>query len=311
MTITHSKIVGVIGLGMLGASIVERLLNKGTKINVYNRSPSKAKSFESKGVKSFENPCSLANECDIIITCVTNFDSLKEIFFNKQGIADSNNSQLIIVDCTTIKPDQSLFCYELLKEKNGMTLLSAPVMGGPIDAKNGELLLMVSGDKKAYENIYDILIKISKNIFYLGEKNGISNSVKLALNLNIAAIYLALSEGIIFSMHSGIDPSVYLKIFNLSKLRTSISENKGIKILKNDFSPSFYLKHMFKDLNLVIETARALQLSLPITETSQKLFDKANTQDNLKDKDYSAIFQFLDGLNKYKADNQTKENIDL
>ena len=104
---------------------------------------------------------------------------------------------------------------------------------------------------KKFMIFYD---KISKNIFYLGEKNGISNSVKLALNLNIAAIYLALSEGIIFSMHSGIDPSVYLEIFNLSKLRTSISENKGIKILKKDFSPSFYLKHMLKDLNLVIET---------------------------------------------------------
>jgi len=77
----------------------------------------------------------------------------------------------------------------LLKEKKGMTLLSTPVMGGSIDAKNGKLLLMVSVDKKAYKKIYDILFKISKNIFYLGEKNGISNSVKLALNLNIAAIY--------------------------------------------------------------------------------------------------------------------------
>ena len=306
MTISHNKIVGVIGLGMLGASIVERLLSKDTKIKVYNRSPSKVKSFENKGVESFESPCSLANECDFIITCVTNFESLKEIFFNKQGIVDSNNSQLIIADCTTIRPDQSLICYELLKEKKGMTLLSTPVMGGPIDAKNGELLLMVSGDKKAYENIYDILFKISKNIFYLGEKNGISNSVKLALNLNIAAIYLALSEGIIFSMHSGIDPSVYLEIFNLSKLRTSISENKGIKILKKDFSPSFYLKHMLKDLNLVIETAKSLQLSLPVTEISQKLFDKASIQGNLKDKDYLAIFQFLDELNKYKVDKQTK-----
>ena len=122
----------------------------------------------------------------------------------------------------------------------------------------------------------------------------------MALNLNIAAIYLALSEGIIFSMHSGIDPSIYLKIFNFSKLRTSISENKGTKILKNDFSPSFYLKHMFKDLNLVIETAKSLKLSLPITEASHQLFGKANLQENLKDRDYSAIFQLLDELNKSK-----------
>jgi 3-hydroxyisobutyrate dehydrogenase len=299
MTLTHKK-TGVIGLGMLGASIADRLLNKGMEINVYNRSQSKVKSFESKGVKSFENPYSLANECDFIITCVADFESLKEILFSKQGIVESNNSQLIIADCTTIKPDQSLFCSKLLKEKKGMTLLSVPVMGDPFDAKNDELILMVSGDKKAYENVYTTLLKISKNIFYLGKENGISNSVKLALNLNIAAIYLALSEGIIFAMHSGIDPSIYLKIFNHSKLKSNISENKGIKILKNDFSPSFYLKHMFKDLNLVIETDKSLQLSLPVTETSRKLFSKANTQKNLKDKDYSAIFQLLDELNKSK-----------
>ena len=96
------KIVGIIGLGMLGASIAERLLNSGTKINMYNRDKTKLKVFENMGAKSFDNACSLANECDFIITCVTNFESLKDVLFNKQGIADSTNSQVIIADCTTV-----------------------------------------------------------------------------------------------------------------------------------------------------------------------------------------------------------------
>jgi 3-hydroxyisobutyrate dehydrogenase len=299
-TLSQNKEIGIIGLGNLGSSIAERLLNKGLRINTYNRNQTKRKEFENKGAKAFEDPKSLANRCDVIITCVSDFKSLKDIFFEKQGIIESNNSRLIIADCTTIRSDQSIYCSEILKEKKGMTLLSSPVMGGPFDAKNGELIAMVSGNRKAFENIQDILSIISKHTFYLGQKNGIANSLKLALNLNIAAIYLALSEGAILSMHSGIDLHTYIEIFNLSKLKTGISENKGRNIINQDFPPSFYLKHMLKDLDLVMETSKALQISLPITKESQSLFSVANKRSDLKDKDYSAIFQLLSELNKKK-----------
>ena len=115
-------------------------------------------------------------------------------------------------------------------------------MGGPSDAKNGELISMISGDKKSYEKMHNIFDKISKHVFYLGEDNGISNSIKLALNLNIAIISLALSEGIILAIHSGIDPEVYLKIFNLTKLKTGISENKGQKNIKKRFFAIIFFK---------------------------------------------------------------------
>jgi 3-hydroxyisobutyrate dehydrogenase len=249
------------------------------------------------GAKSFDNACALADESDFIITCVTNFESLKDVLFNKQGIAESNNTGLIVADCTTITPGQSCYCSKRLKEKNGMTLLSAPVMGGPSDAKNGELISIISGDKKSYEKMHDVFNKISKHAFYLGEGNGTSNSIKLALNLNLAIISLAFSEGIVLATRSGIDPKTYLKIFNLTKLKTGISENKGQKIIKGDFSPSFFLKNMLKDLDLVMEMSQSLQLSLPVTSLTQQLFRAANNCNDKKNKDYSIILQFIDELN--------------
>ncbi len=301
MTLSYNKTVGIVGLGMLGTSIAERLLSQGIKINTYNRDKTKLKIFENMGAKSFKDVCSLANESDYIITCVTNFESLKDVFFNRKGVIYSNNEQLIIADCTTVGPDQSTYCSKLLKEKKGITMLSAPVMGGPSDAKNGQLIAMISGDKKSFKSMHNIFDKISKHVFYLGENNGIANSVKLALNLNIAIISLALSEGIILAKHSGIDPEVYLKIFNLTKLKNGISENKGQKILKEDYTPSFFLKNMLKDLNLVMEISQSLQISLPVTRLSCKLFQAANNYTDLKNKDYSAIFQFLDELNDSKV----------
>jgi 3-hydroxyisobutyrate dehydrogenase len=297
MTLDYNKTVGIVGIGMLGAGITERLIDQGSRINIYNRDKTKLKHFEDRGAKSFDNPCSLANESDFIITCVTNFKSLKDVLFNKQGIIESHNSKLIIADCTTVRPDQSSYCSRLLKEKKGITLLSAPVMGGPSDAKNGELIAMICGNKKSFEKMHSVFNKISRHIFYLGEDNGVSNSIKLALNLNIAIISLAFSEGFIFAIHSGIDPETYLKVFNLTKLKTGISENKGPKILRKDFSPSFLLKNMLKDLDLVMETSQSLKISLPVTSLSQQLFRAANNCNDLKDKDYSAVFQFLDKLN--------------
>ncbi|MGN6821794.1 MAG: NAD(P)-binding domain-containing protein, partial [Candidatus Nitrosocosmicus sp.] len=117
MTFTQNKRIGIIGLGMLGSSIAERLLDKGLIINIYNRNESKLKKLETKGAKAYHTPCSLADESDFIITCVSDFESLKDIFFEKQGVIDSNNNDLIIADCTTISADQSFYCSEILKEK--------------------------------------------------------------------------------------------------------------------------------------------------------------------------------------------------
>ncbi len=287
-----NKTIGIIGLGMLGAKIAERLLDQKLTINIYNRDQSKLKNFEKYKIRSFDSPCNLADECDIVIICVTNFPSLKEIFFNKQGLIECKKENLIVVDCSTISPDESIYCSKLLKE-NGIIYLSAPVLGGPTDAKNGELISIISGDKESFNKVNNIFEKLSKHIFYVGKDNGLASSLKIALNLNIAIISLALSEGIILSKHSGIDPEIFLKILNLSKFKTSISENKGQKMLNNDFSPSFYLKNMFKDLDLATKLSDSLQLSLPITKSAQQIFQKANNNENLKDKDYSAIFYYL------------------
>ncbi len=292
------KMVGVIGLGMLGRAIVERLLDCRTNISVYSRNPSKAEELKMRGIRSFESPRRLADECDFVITCVTNYQSLKQVFLQQNdGLAFSDNNGLIVSDFTTVKSNQSLQCSKLLRKK-GIILLSSPVMGGPKDARNGELVTMISGDKKSFEKFHDIYNNISKKVFYLGKQNGISNSVKLALNLNIAIITLALCEGMILSKHMGINSKTYLEIFNHTKFKTGISESKGYKILNGDYSPSFHLKNMLKDLNLIVDTGRSLNAFLPMTYLSQQLFQAADNYDeNLNEKDYSSVYQFLDSLN--------------
>ena len=155
----------------------------------------------------------------------------------------------------------------------------------------------MSGNKESYDSAFPILEYFSRHIFYLGKINGLSNSVKLALNLNIAIITLALSEGLVLANHSGIDPNLYLKILNLTKLKTGISERKGQMMINHDYPPSFFLKNMLKDIDLVMEMSHNLGLVLPMTSMSQQLFRAASKQEDRRELDYSVIYDFLEELN--------------
>jgi 3-hydroxyisobutyrate dehydrogenase len=282
---------------MLGTGIIERLIGLGTRVSVYGRNKVKLAYFQAKGAQTFNDAQTLAEKSDLIITCVTNFESLKEILFQDNGVMNCSNKKLIIADCTTVNSDQSLYCSNLIGERNGFAFLSTPVMGGPNDARKGELISLVSGNENSFKEIRHVLEKISKHVFYVGPVNGVSNSIKLALNLNIAIITLSLSEGLILAKHSGIDLNLYLQILNLTKLKTGISERKGQMMLNNDYSPSFFLKNMLKDIDLMMDASQDLRLFLPMTSLSQQLFRAANNSNDRKNKDYSVIYQFLEELN--------------
>lgn len=297
MDMGNKHVVGIVGLGMLGTAIAKRLLENDIKVNVFVRDKSKINQLKLPDVHVFDKVSELADKSSFVISCVTNFDALNEIYFGKYGLSDSVNSNLIVADFSTIKADQSIYCSKVLIQEKGINFLSTPVMGGPTDARNGELIILVSGKKEVFDKVSFVFNKLSNNVFYLGNSIGISNSIKLSLNLNIAIISLGLAEGIILAKHCGIDPNLYLKVFNLTKFKTGLSENKGYKMINNDFSPSFYLQNMKKDMDLIMETLQSRNLFLPLTSLSQQLFAAANRRTDLKEKDYSAIFQFLKEIN--------------
>jgi 3-hydroxyisobutyrate dehydrogenase len=287
----------VIGVGLLGSGLTERLLSNHVRVNIYGRNRTKLESLEKRGAKIFNSPSLLADHSEYIITCVTNYDSLRDVLNGNNGVLNSSNKNVIIIDCTTITPKQSVNCADMINKKDGFTFLSVPVMGGPTDARKGELISLVSGNKDSFERAYPILEYFSKHIFYLGKIIGLSNIVKLALNLNIAIITLALSEGLVLANHSGIDSNLYLKILNLTKLKTGISERKGQMMIDHNYPPSFFLKNMLKDIDLVMEMSHNLGLVLPMTSISQQLFRAANKQEDRREMDYSVIYAFLEELN--------------
>jgi 3-hydroxyisobutyrate dehydrogenase len=284
--------VGVIGLGMMGSRMAIRLLNTGHQISVYNRDMLKAKPFAKiSGVTILKTPRDVALNCDFILICITDFDALKDVCFGKNGIVAAHRKQLIIANSSTISPEQSKYCAERLRQKE-IDLIGMPVMGGPAAAEKGEIVPIVSGPKAAFLKVKPIIDKLAKSVFYIGEDAGWANVVKLALNLNIALIAGALSEGIILVKAADIKPEIFIEILNATYFATGLSRNKGPKMVKNDFEPSFYLKNMLKDLELTTSTSQSIGISLPLTSVAQQIYRTANNM-GYSELDYTALTAFM------------------
>lgn len=284
--------VGIAGLGLMGSGMARRLASAGHELAVYNRSRQRAESF--KNARLATSPKELASMCDVVITVVTDFDAAKEVLLGPEGVVTSKNRP-IVIDASTIAPLQSEFLAQELK-KHGIDMLGMPVMGGPAAAESGELTPMVAGSKDVFEKARPVIESLGKNVFYIGEKAGSANAVKLALNLNIALIATAVSEGITLARGCDIDPSVFVKILNTTYFKTGLSEKKGPKMVEGDFEPSFHLKNMLKDLELATATAQARGIAVPATSTVQQMF-RAASNSGFSEQDYTAICAFLARIN--------------
>jgi 3-hydroxyisobutyrate dehydrogenase-like beta-hydroxyacid dehydrogenase len=285
--------IGGAGLGLMGSGIAKRLISNGHKVSVYNRTRSKSHHFSNEATIA-SSPKELGQACDLVITIVTNFDAVKTVLFGREGVVESENNNLIVADVSTISPAQSEHCAQRLRSA-GIEMLGVPVMGGPAAAETGNLVPIVSGSKQAFEKVRQVIEELGTT-FYVGEADGSANNIKLALNLNIALIACALSEGMTLVKRAGIDPSIFIKILNSTYFKTGLSEIKAPKMIKKDFSPSFHLKNMLKDLELATTTAQLNGLTLPQTALAEQMFRAANNI-GFSDQDYTAIYAFLAKIN--------------
>jgi 3-hydroxyisobutyrate dehydrogenase len=286
--------IGVAGLGLMGSGIASRLISNGNSVSLYNRNKTKTKRF-GENARINSSPKELADNCDFLITAVTDFEAVQELLFGESGITKSINRNLIVADMSTISPSQSESCARSLRDA-GIEMLGMPVMGGPAAAESGDLVPIVAGSRSGFESVKTVIEQLGHPVFYVGEKDGAANAIKLALNLNIALIACAVSEGITLVRGSGIDPLLFIQILNSTYFKTGLSEKKGPKMVIGDYQPTFHLKNMLKDLELATSTALAERIALPQTALAQQIFRAANNS-GFSDMDYTAICAFLAKIN--------------
>jgi len=287
--------VGIVGTGMLGKAIATRLLNTGHKVIAYNRTQEKVESLKNLGAEIANSPKKVAADSELVITVVKDAKAVELVSFGKDGIVNGKHENLIVADMSTINPLSSRKIAARYSEF-GIPMIDSPVMGGPSQAERGQLVVMVGGKKNIYEKCKSVFDSVGERTFYLGD-NGSGQAMKLVMNLQISILALSISEGIILAKKSGLDPLVFLEVLNSTYFKTGMSINKGPKMAKGSFEPSFFLKMMQKDLGEIMYTAKEFGANLPTARLANELYQKG-LKEGLGELDYTGILSYLEKLNK-------------
>jgi 3-hydroxyisobutyrate dehydrogenase len=290
--------IGIIGNGLMGSAIGHRMLERGFQIYLYNRTKERSNALVKKGAIRMQQPSMVGKECNFVIISVTDGQAVKEILFSDNGLVNCKNKRLTVVDTSTVLPEDSIYCASLMKKK-GYAIIQAPIMGGPDATKKGDVITIVSGNKKISEKCSKILTNFSKKIFYVGNQDGVANYIKLGLNLNIALIAISLSESLVFIKKSKTDPSIFLEILNSTYFKTGLSEIKGPKMIKNNFEPKFFLKNMLKDIQLLNECAKNNGASLSFSSLAEQYYRMAANR-GYSELDYTVILKLFNEFNNLR-----------
>jgi len=294
--------VGVIGLGMIGSPIATRLDMKGHKITVFNRDRSKAEklnAIRTKNITIADQPKDVGDTSEIAIVCVKDYQAVTNVSFATGGLIESSNRDLVVVQCSTISPEESNKLSDLFSKRQ-IRMLSVPILGGTAAVERGEITLIAGGPKTAYELAEPILKDLSAQIFYMGSDHRTASALKLAFNIHIALLALALAEGLVFAKGTGVDTDTYLKVLNSTYFKTGISERKGPKIINGDYDASFHLVNMVKDLDLALRTAYTSGLTLPTTASAEAVY-RASEAFGLSSMDYTSVASYLLKLNGFNT----------
>ena len=287
--------IGIIGTGMLGNAVGLRLLESNFDLTVYNRTKEKTSELENKGAKVVSSPKEVAENSELIIIIVKDAEAVKEISFGENGIIKGKHVGLIVADMSTINPIESKNITKNFLEHK-IIKLDIPVMGGPNLAIVGELVLIASGDKETFDKIKDVFEKIANKTFFL-EGNGTAHLIKLAMNLQITMLALALSEGITLMRSSNVEPKIFLDILNSTYFKTGMSENKAYKMIQGKFDPTFTLANLRKDISAITETAKAFGVKLPMMEKADQIYSEA-MKSGFGKIDYTGILAYIKKINE-------------
>ncbi|ULO06443.1 NAD(P)-dependent oxidoreductase [Paenibacillus sp. 19GGS1-52] len=280
------KQIGFIGLGTMGAPMASNLLRGGFKVTVYNRTASRCTPLVEEGAQTAPTPRAAAEGKDVIITMVSNDDSIREVFYGKDGILDVLQPGAVIIDSSTISPDLVREIAAAVEERGGK-FLDAPVTGSKPAAIEGTLVFMVGGRAEVIEANRDIFDTLGKKLLHMGD-NGSGAVAKLAHNAMVGIHNVALAEGFAIAVKSGVPADKFLELVQAGSANSRQAELKGRKIIENDFSNQFSLALMLKDLKLASSLSDSTGVPSPMLGLAKSMFQAGYTQGH-GDEDLSAV----------------------
>ncbi len=273
--------------------MARNLLKAGYPLVVHSRSRGPVDEMAKAGAKVGTSPRDVASQSDVLITMLPNSPDVEQVVLGRDGVIEGARSGLMLLDMSTISPLVSQKIGAALAEKS-VKMLDAPVSGGEKGAIDGVLSIMVGGDKAVFDKALPIFQAMGKTITHLGPL-GAGGFTKLANQIIVAVNLTALGEALTLAKKAGLDRELTLTALAGGLAGSKCLDQKKPNYLADTYNPGFKIDLHYKDLGLIMESARALGVPLPATAAVQELFSALRVKGR-GGLDHSGVITLLEDL---------------
>jgi 2-hydroxy-3-oxopropionate reductase len=288
---THN--IGFIGLGIMGTPMAFNLLKGGHRLFAYTRRAVPQELLDA-GAVACPHAAAVTEQADLIITMVPDTPDVELVLFGPNGVAQGLQAQTprkVVIDMSSIDPMATKTFAQRINTL-GADYLDAPVSGGEVGAKAGSLTIMVGGAAEVFERVRPVFELMGKNITLIGG-NGDGQTCKVANQIIVALNLAAVSEALVFAAKAGADPAKVRQALMGGFAASRILEVHAERMIKRTFNPGFRVALHQKDLNLALQSARALNMALPQTAGAAQLL-QACTALGLGQADHSSMVKAIE-----------------
>lgn len=298
--------VGFVGVGVMGSRMAEILQTKGHTVTIYNRTKDKAEPLLAKGMHWADSPKAVAQSSDVFFTSVSDSKALAAITEGPDGILAAMGAGKVLVDMSTVHPDDSRALAAKCQERDG-AMLDAPVSGTVATLNEGKLLIMVGGNKEIFERVKPILEDLTSGpitgkgpkVVYLGA-SGTGMTMKVAMNLGLAVHMLAFSESILLAEKSGIPRQAAIEVMINSAVASPMVVYRSPMLTKLPEPAWHTVNTMQKDMLLALELGRRVDVPLPTTATANEFLTAARGM-GWQQEDFAVLFRVLATMSGIKG----------
>jgi 3-hydroxyisobutyrate dehydrogenase-like beta-hydroxyacid dehydrogenase len=263
--------IGFIGLGKMGFPMARRLIEARHRLVVFDAREEAVDGLVALGAEAASSPKEIADRVETVMASLPSLQASLEVATGNNGVIEGKRVRRF-VDLSTVGSHMAVRIYDLLAKKN-VVQLDSPVSGGVGGAEKGTLAVMVSGPRVEFETIKPAIEAIGR-VFFIGEKPGSAQTMKLANNLLSATAVAATSEAVVMGVKSGLDPTVMVDVINAGSGMNTASRDKFPRaILPRTFDFGFATGLMVKDVRLCLEEAKALGMSMEVAEAVGRLWE--------------------------------------
>lgn len=276
----------------MGRGMAQNLLAAGFDVTVWNRTAAKADALVEQGATRADTPAAAVTGADAVLYCLANAPAIERVVFGDDGVVTAVEAGQAVADMSTVHPDTTRKQAKAYAEK-GADFVSAPVFGSKGEAANGGLWIVVGGPEATVDRLRPALEAMSASVHHMGAAVEAGTSMKLVGNALVASMIEGLGEALLLAKKAGLDLDQVRDVIGETDFRSPLFDGVGAAMTERRFEPSFALRHMLKDANLINRLAKDLNTPAPVASAARETL-KAAVNQGWGDEDAAALVKALE-----------------